>query len=115
MLLCRNRRNVSLSTTSSRGSSNTFHACAGSKRCAGLRHALLEQAEGQTAVGATKVIDRLFTILIVGAGVALVCIPIAVECQSVEAVRIAAGSALALFAAAQIVKLIGLAEAMSSG
>ena len=55
-------------------------------------------------------VDKLFTVLIIGAGVALVCIPIAVECQSVEAVRIAAGSALALFAAAQIVKLIGLAD-----
>jgi len=56
------------------------------------------------------VVDKLFTVLIIGAGVALVCIPIAVECQSVEAVRIAAGSALALFAAAQIVKLIGIAD-----
>ena len=55
-------------------------------------------------------VDKLFTVLIIGAGVALVCIPIAVECQSVEAVRIAAGSALALFAAAQIVKLIGIAD-----
>ena len=55
-------------------------------------------------------IDKLFTVLIIGAGVALVCIPIAVECQSVQAVRIATGSALALFATAQIVKLIGLAD-----
>ena len=60
--------------------------------------------------GATRVIDKLFTVLIIGAGLALVCIPIAVECQSVEAVRIAAGSALTLITTAQIVKLIGLAD-----
>jgi len=50
--------------------------------------------------GATKVIDKLFTVFDNRRGVALVCIPIALECQSVETVRIAAGSALALFATA---------------
>jgi len=52
------------------------------------------------------VIEQLLTVLTIGSVVTFVCIPIAIHWQSTPAAQFSAGTAMALFPAAQIIKLI---------
>ena len=51
-------------------------------------------------------IEQLLTVLTIGSVVTFVCIPIAIHWQSTPAAQFSAGTAMALFPAAQIIKLI---------